>query len=148
MLSKQVQCNIKRGGTIHWDKNPHILSACILPAAKIRVNYECMKEKYLTEAAPPSITQPQPTTFDEVLGPTRRLPRCWRGSAAALHPQSHTPCWGQVSSLRCKADSKLRHVTRKDDGFTAAWDLSEEIKKIIKSLPLVCWRSCIAGACM
>lgn len=146
MLSKQVQCNIERGGTLHWDKTPHILLACILSAAKIGVSYECMKEKYITEVAPPSTTRPQPVTLDEVLGPTRWLPRRWRSSAAALHPQSHAPCWGQATSLHCEADSKLGHVTRKDDGFTAAWVLSEEIKKIIKSLPPVCRRSCIAGA--
>lgn len=148
MLSKHIQCNIKRGGTIHWGKNPHVLSACILPAAKIRVNYECMKEKYITEAVPPSTTRSQPVTLDEVLGPTRWLPWHWCGSAAALHPQSLTLHWGQVSSLHHEADSKLGHVTRKDDGFTAAWDLSEEIKKIVKSLPPVCRRSCIAGACV
>lgn len=135
MLRKQVQCNIKRGGTTHWDwdKTPHILLACILPAAKIRVNYECMKEKSITEAAPPSTTQPQPMTLDKVLGPTSWLPRCWCGSAAALHPWSHTPRWGQASCLPCEADSKLEHVTRKNDGFTTAWDLSEEIKTTIKS---------------
>lgn len=54
-------------------------------------------------------------------------------TAAALHPQSHTPYWGQASSLHCEADSELGHVTRKDDGFTTAWDLSMEIKKTVTS---------------
>jgi len=88
-----------------------------------------MKEKRISEAAPPSTTWPQPMTLGQVLGPSRWLPRRWRSSAAALHPRSHTPRWGRASPLHCEADSKLGHVTRKDDGFTAAWDLSEEIKK-------------------
>lgn len=54
-------------------------------------------------------------------------------TVAALHPQSHTPYWGLASSLHCEADSELGHVTRKDDGFITAWDLSVEIKKTVTS---------------
>lgn len=46
LLSKPVQCNIKRRGTIYWDETLHVLLAYILPGAKIRVKYECMKEMY------------------------------------------------------------------------------------------------------
>lgn len=52
-----------------------------------------MKEKYITEAVPPSTTRSRPVTLDEVLGPTRWLPWHWCGSAAALHPQSLTLHW-------------------------------------------------------
>lgn len=55
---------------MHWEKNTRILLACILPAAKIRVNYEHMKERHNTEAVPPSTTWPQTVTLDEVPGQT------------------------------------------------------------------------------
>lgn len=48
--------------------NPSRSFACVLPAAKIRVKYECMKEKCITETAFPSTTQPWPMTLDRVLG--------------------------------------------------------------------------------